>query len=257
MIGIGILGASGRMGQSLIANLHNHPKMTLAAAYARRPMATKGVQFHMDYETVFEKAEVVLDFTSPYTLDSHLHQALISKKPLVVGTTGLSDEHKKLLIKAGEHIPLVYVENTSTGATLLTYLAWCISHFLDDSFDIEIAETHHRGKVDAPSGTALAIGRAAARGRGIDFDTNACFERTGVRRPQSIGFAVQRGGTMAGEHTLNFLGTDESLSLTHRTFSRDVLAKGALRAASWVSQQEPGLYTMLNVLGLSREFFNH
>lgn len=255
MIGIGILGASGRMGQSLIKALHGHPTMKLAGAYSRRPIPQEDIQVHIDYTTVFEVSDVILDFTSPFALDSHLHQAIISKKPMVVGTSGLSDAHKKLLIKAGEQIPLVYAENTSMGATLLIYLSRYMARFFDDNFDIEIAEVHHRAKVDAPSGTALAIGRSAARGRGIDFDLNACFERMGVRRPQNIGFAVQRGGSIAGEHSINFWGDLESFSLTHRAFSRDIFAKGALKAASWVMHKDPKLYTMFDVLGLTHEFF--
>jgi 4-hydroxy-tetrahydrodipicolinate reductase len=257
MIGIGVLGASGRMGKAIIAHLHDRPGMKLVAAYSRDAVSLEEDGLvRRDHASVFAAADVILDFTSPYALEAHLHQAILAKKPLIVGTTGLDKEHKQLLAQAGEHIPLVYAENTSIGANLMIYLVNHIARFLDDSFDIEILEVHHRHKVDAPSGTALALGRAAARGRNIDFDNNASLNRLGIRRPQSIGFSAQRGGSIVGEHTVSFLGDEESFSLTHHSFSRDILAKGALLAVAWIIRQQPGLYTMADVLGF-HELFTH
>lgn len=258
MIGVGVLGASGRMGKSIIARLRNHPEMKLVAVYARGTVPLE-VESEVnvvcrDQAEVFAAADVVLDFTSPYALEAHLHQATLAQKPMVVGTTGLNNEQKQLLAEAGTHIPLVYAENTSMGANLMVYMVQHVARFLDDSFDVEILETHHRHKVDAPSGTALALGRAAARGRNIDFDASASVNRLGLRRPQSIGFSSQRGGSIVGDHTVSFLGDDESFTLTHNNFSRDVLGRGTLRAAAWVIRQQPGLYTMVDVLGLHELF---
>ncbi|MEI8295876.1 MAG: 4-hydroxy-tetrahydrodipicolinate reductase [Alphaproteobacteria bacterium] len=259
MIGIGVLGANGRMGQAIITDLREYPDMKLVAAYARGAISVDLEDDALvcnDHDTVFATADVILDFTSPYALEAHLHQAALTKKPLIVGTTGLDKEHKQLLAQAGKHIPLVYAENTSTGANLMIYLVKHVAAFLDESFDVEILEVHHRHKVDALSGTALALGRAVARGRNIDFEGNASLSRSNIRRPQSIGFSAQRGGSIVGEHTVSFFGDEESFSLTHRNFSRSVLAKGALRAATWIVQQPPGLYTMADVLGL-HELFTH
>lgn len=250
MIRVGVLGASGRMGQAIIAELKNHPKMILGGAYARRLVNLEDVTIHLDHATVFEASDVVLDFTSPYTVETHLQQAHKYKKPIIVGITGLSDSHKKLLVETAKYAPVVYAENTSMGATILTFLTQHLAKWLDESFDIEILDIHHRNKVDAPSGTAIALGRAAARGRGLDSDVHLALERSGLRRPQSIGFAVQRGGNGAGEHTVSFMGDNETFNLTTRTYSRSVYAKGALHAAAWAVTQSPGLYTMVDVLGV-------
>lgn len=255
MVRIGVLGANGRMGKAIIKHLHDYPDMQLAAVYSRSAVPIENASLlHRDHASVFAQADVVLDFTFPFALEAHLDQAIIAKKPLVVGTTGLSKEQKQLLAKAGHDIPLVYAENTSIGANLMVYLVNHVARFLDESFDIEVLEVHHRHKVDAPSGTALALGRAAARGRNIDFDSHATLSRSGIRRPQSIGFSAQRGGSVVGEHTISFLGDEEAFDLKHRSFSRDVFVKGALRAAAWVVQQKPGLYTMTDVLGLHELF---
>jgi len=255
MVGIGVLGANGRMGMAIIKHLRDYPDMQLVALYSRSPVPIEEAQLLCtDHASVFAAADVVLDFTSPFALESHLNQAVIAQKPLLVGTTGLSKEHKQLLAKAGQDIPVVYAENASIGANLMVYLVNHVARLLGESFDIEILEVHHRHKVDAPSGTALALGRAAARGRNLDFDSHATLNRSGIRRPQSIGFSAQRGGSIIGEHTVSFLGDEEAFELKHRSFSREVFVKGILQAAAWVVQQKPGLYTMMDVLGFHELF---
>lgn len=252
MIKVGLLGANGRMGQAIIQVLKDHPTMMLEAAHARR--GTSDIPLLTTSSDVFPLCDVVIDFTKPHALEAHLDLARHHNTPMVVGTTGLSDLQKSLLVDAAQVVPLVYAENFSMGAVLMTHMARHMAQILDENYDIEISETHHRHKIDSPSGTSLALGRAVARGRNIDFDQHAIFHHQGLRQPGAIGFAVQRGGTVVGEHTLGFLGPDECLSITHRGFSRQIYAQGALKAAQWLQNQEPGLYSMQDVLNLHALF---
>ncbi|WP_313388917.1 4-hydroxy-tetrahydrodipicolinate reductase, partial [Rhodospirillum rubrum] len=172
---------------------------------------------------------------------------------LIVGTTGMGPDHVAALERAAQKVPVVFAPNMSVGVTLLMALTERVAGLLKDDYDIEILEMHHRFKVDAPSGTALGLGKAAAAGRGIDLDEMATRVRdglTGPREPGSIGFATLRGGDVVGDHTVIFAAEGERIELTHRASNRAVFAKGALRAALWTRDRAPGLYSMHDVLGL-------
>ncbi len=240
MIKVGVLGSSGRMGQAIMEALKTHPRCQLSIP---------GHRDNVDH--LFQISDVVIDFTSPDALPTHVDLGLKYKKPLVIGTTGLLPPHHQLTASAATQIPLVVASNMSLGITLLASLVEKAAHYLDETYDIEIAELHHRHKKDAPSGTALMLGQSAANGRNkmlddLKYDHNHSGERT----QGSIGFAVQRGGTVIGDHAVRFVGDEEILELSHRGLSRTVYAKGALRAAEWVVKQKPGLYSMKDVLGL-------
>lgn len=240
MINIGVLGSTGRMGQAILEALGNHPRCTLSAPGSRDHAGR-----------LFEASDVVIDFTSPDALSTHVNLGLKHKKPLVIGTTGLLPHHHQLTSSAATQIPLVVASNMSLGITLLTSFVEKAARYLDETYDVEIAELHHRHKKDAPSGTALMLGHAAAKGRGKLLDDLKCdHKHPGERNQGPIGFAVQRGGAVIGDHAVRFIGDEEMLELSHRSLSRTVYAKGALRAAEWVTKQKPGLYSMVDVLGL-------
>lgn len=240
MIQVGVLGSSGRMGQALLGALGEHAHCRLSLAGTRENL-----------DSLFKVSDVVIDFTAADALSTHLDLSISHKIPLVVGTTGLLPHHKKLLPAAALKVPMVVSSNMSIGMTLLTNLIEKAAHALDENYDIEITELHHRHKKDAPSGTSLMLGQAAAKGRGKSLDQLKCdHSHTGERKQGMIGFSVQRGGAVIGDHSVRFIGDEEMLDLSHRGLSRSVYAKGALRAAEWVAKQKPGLYTMADVLGL-------
>ncbi|MBX9805096.1 MAG: 4-hydroxy-tetrahydrodipicolinate reductase [Alphaproteobacteria bacterium] len=240
MIRVGVLGSKGRMGQAIMTALANHPRCNLSVAGTRD-----------NIESLFEASDVVIDFTSADALPNHLDLSLKHMKPLVVGTTGLQPHHKQLLPTLATKVPLVVSSNTSIGITILTSLVEKAAHALGEDFDIEISELHHRHKKDAPSGTALMLGQAAAKGRGKSLKTLQCSHHTtGTRKQGTIGFSVQRGGSIIGDHCVRLIGEEEMLELSHRGLSRSVYANGALHAARWLLDQKPGLYSMKDVLGL-------
>lgn len=240
MINIGVLGSSGRMGQAILEALKNHPRCRLSAP---------GNRDNADH--LFQISDVVIDFTSPDALPTHVTLGLKHQKPLVIGTTGLQSQHHQLTSSAAAQIPLIVASNMSLGVTLLANLVEKAAHYLDETYDIEISELHHRHKKDAPSGTALLLGQSAAKGRGKTLDVLKCdYSQPGERTQGAIGFAVQRGGAVIGDHAVRFIGDEEMLELSHRAHSRAVYAKGALRAAEWTVTQKPGLYSMADVLGL-------
>lgn len=240
MIHIGVLGSNGRMGQAILDEIKHHPRCRLSIAGTRD-----------NTDSLFEGSDVVIDFTTPDALSTHVDLTLSHKKPLIIGTTGLQPHHEKLVSSAATQIPVVVASNMSIGMTLLNNLVQKAAHLLDKTYDIEIAELHHRHKKDAPSGTALMLGQSAAKGRGKTLEELMCnLHREGERVKGTIGFSVQRGGLVVGDHSVRFLGDEEIIELSHRGLSRSVYAKGALRAAEWVAKQKPGFYTMGDVLGL-------
>ena len=240
MINVGVLGSLGRMGQAILEALQNHPRCHLSAPGSRD-----------NADHLFQISDVVIDFTSPDALPTHVTLGLKHQKPLVIGTTGLQPHHHQLTASAAAQIPLVVASNMSLGITLLANLVEKAAHYLDETYDIEISELHHRHKKDAPSGTSLLLGQAAAKGRGRTLDALKCdHNQPGERNQGSIGFSVQRGGAIIGDHSIRFIGDEEMFELSHRGLSRAVYAKGALRAAEWVVKQKPGLYSMADVLGL-------
>jgi 4-hydroxy-tetrahydrodipicolinate reductase len=216
--------------------------------------AAAGAAIGGDPAEMFAAADVVIDFTTPELILAHVGLALDCGIALVVGTTGLKPEHEAALDEAAAKVAVVQAANMSVGVNLLLGLARQVAAILDDGFDIEIVEMHHRHKVDAPSGTALALGKAAAAGRGVALDDVAVRARDGMIGPRpkgQIGFATLRGGDVVGEHTVVFAGEGERIELTHKASSRAIFARGAVRAALWTQGRPPGRYSMRDVLGLT------
>ncbi|SMF61407.1 4-hydroxy-tetrahydrodipicolinate reductase [Allosphingosinicella indica] len=234
MTAIGLFGAGGRMGQAIRAEANARGDVTIVAPDAG--------------------AVVLIDFTSPTIFDAQLAQALRASLPIVVGTTGLSSEQQTAIDEATAEIAVLESANMSLGVNLVAHLVREAAARLGPNWDIEIAEMHHRHKVDAPSGTALMLGRAAADGRKIDLDANSERGRDGNAGPReagAIGFASLRGGSVAGEHQVIFATEGERVEIGHRAESRAIFAKGAVAAALWLKDRPAGRYTMADVLGLS------
>ena len=243
MTRIGIIGSAGRMGQALVA----------AIAEADLVLAG-GIDKGGDPTALAAASDVLIDFSSPHALEATLDAAVAAGKPIVVGTTGLEERHHFLLDDASKDIAVLQTGNTSLGVTLLAALVRQAAASLGPDWDIEIVETHHRMKVDAPSGTALLLGQAAAKGREIALDSHKVSGRdgiTGAREAGTIGFAALRGGTVAGDHSVLFLGEQERISLSHLAENRSIFARGAVKAAVWLCRQRAGRYGMEDVLGLS------
>jgi 4-hydroxy-tetrahydrodipicolinate reductase len=263
---IGIVGCAGRMGRMLVAEVLASPGCELAGGTERPDSPAlgqdvavlgggevSGVVVTDDARALFTAADVIVDFTMPAATVFHAGLAAETGTAMVIGTTGLGAEHQVAIDILARKAAVVQAANMSVGVNLLLGLTAQVAKVLGPEFDIEIVEMHHRHKVDAPSGTALALGQAAAAGRGVTLDDVAQRVRdghTGARRQGDIGFATLRGGDVVGEHTVLFAGEGEQLALTHRATSRAVLARGAIRAARWVAGRAPGLYSMRDVLGL-------
>ncbi|MCB9989494.1 MAG: 4-hydroxy-tetrahydrodipicolinate reductase [Rhodospirillales bacterium] len=254
---IGVAGCTGRVGAILVRELlsGHWEGMGLAGGSVKPgfPHPEGGFFVTEKPAELFEVSDLVIDFTTPESTAQNLWQAAKFHKPLIVATTGLSAQQESEIADAARETPILYSANMSLGVNLLSALVEQAAARLDTDWDIEILETHHKHKIDAPSGTALALGKAAASGRKIALDDYAVYKRhgkTGERVAGEIGFAVMRGGDVAGEHTVSFFGESERLELTHRATDRAIFARGALHAARWLSRQEPGLYSMRDVLGL-------
>ena len=212
-----------------------------------------GIKIGGDAGARFQDSDVVSDFTVPAATAGHAGVAGGNGCALIVGTTGLEAEHMDALASAAEKAVVVQAANMSVGVNLLLGLTEQVASALGDDYDIEIAEMHHRHKVDAPSGTALALGAAAAKGRGVNLEDVSDRGRDGEAGPRiagDIGFSVIRGGDVAGDHTVIFAGPGERVELTHKAGSREIFARGAIRAALWTEGRAPGLYSMRDVLGL-------
>jgi len=266
MTTIGIVGAAGRMGRLIAAAIQRTPTATLGGALeyegnaalgsdmgALAGIGNLGIAVGTDREALFAVCDVVIDFSLPESTRLSLDAAVRHGTALLIGTTGLSAEDHALIDAAGEKIAGLQAANTSLGVNVLVELVRQAAATLDADFDIEIVEAHHRHKVDAPSGTALALGQAAAEGRGINLETNSVRSRdghTGPRPEGSIGFATVRGGDVAGEHDVLFLGEGERITLGHVATNRAIFANGAVKGAMWLAGQKPGRYTMKQVLGL-------
>ena len=243
MARIGIIGSEGRMGQALAAAI-------LAAGHE----VAGGIDRGGDPAPLAALSDALVDFSAPGALEANLFAAFDAGIPIVIGTTGLAPEHHAAIDRAAQTIAVLQTGNTSLGMTLLAHLVREAAARLGPEWDIEIVETHHRMKVDAPSGTALLLGEAAAEGRGIELAAHSERGRdghTGARAPGAIGFAALRGGQVVGEHTLIFAAANEQIALTHRAFDRRAYASGAVRAAVWLKDRAPGLYSMMDVLGMA------
>ncbi|MGX9179252.1 4-hydroxy-tetrahydrodipicolinate reductase [Mesorhizobium sp. BHbdii] len=267
-MGLVVVGAAGRMGQALIRAIHTIPGARVAGAIERAgsPHLGKdagelagigniGVTIGDDPLPAFAKADGVLDFTSPAATVEFAGYAAQARITHVIGTTGCSADDNAKIAAAARHATVVKSGNMSLGVNLLAVLVEQAARALDaDDFDVEILEMHHRHKVDAPSGTALLLGEAAATGRGIDLDGNSVRSRdghTGVRKTGSIGFATLRGGSVVGDHSVVLAGTGERITLAHHAEDRAIFARGAIKAALWARSRKPGLYSMRDVLGLA------
>lgn len=240
MARIGIIGSEGRMGQALAR----------AVADAGHEYAG-GVDRGGDPAALADRSDVLVDFSAPVALEANIHAAIGAGIPIVIGTTGLEDRHHAAIDNAAHAIAVLQTGNTSLGVTLLAQLVREAARRLGPEWDIEIVEMHHRRKVDAPSGTALLLGKAAAEGRGIELAANSESGRdghTGARQEGAIGFAALRGGTVAGEHSVILAGEEERLTLSHSAENRMIFARGAVRAAEWLIGRAPGRYTMDDVL---------
>ena len=254
---IALSGAMGRMGQMIASEADQASDVSLVGGleYAASPHqgAPCGTGKITDHVTQLSEADVIIDFSRPEATMAVIEGALASGQALVIGTTGLDEAQEAVIAKAAKTIPILYCANTSQGVTLLVKLVEQAAKALSDAWDIEIVETHHNQKIDAPSGTALAIGNAAAKGRDVrleDVRQSARDGVTGARKQGDIGFAVMRGGNVAGEHSAIFFAEDERIELTHIANQRTIFAKGALNAARFIAGKPAGLYHMEDVLGL-------
>jgi 4-hydroxy-tetrahydrodipicolinate reductase len=249
---IGIAGISGRMGRLLAEEAERAG--TLAGGTSRSGPGPEGVPLHAGVAALAADCDVLVDFTHASTVQDHAKALTVAKTPWVLGTTGYGPAEADAIAAAARHIPVIAAPNFCTGVNLILRLAERLGAVLPAAqYDAEILEMHHRQKVDAPSGTALALGRAVAAGRGVQLEDVMVTTRsghTGPRRDGEIGFATLRGGQITGSHTISFTAGDEQISLTHHAFDRRVFATGAIRAALWLQDKPPGLYTMGDVLGL-------
>jgi 4-hydroxy-tetrahydrodipicolinate reductase len=239
---IGIIGSEGRMGRALAEAIQG----------AGHELAG-GVDQGGDVAALARASDVLVDFSSPVALETSLDAAVAEGVPILVGTTGLEERHHWLLDEAAKTVPVLQTGNTSLGVNLLAHLVEEAANRLGEDWDIEVVEAHHRHKVDAPSGTALMLGEAAAEGRGAalaDLRTPAREGITGARQAGSIGFSAIRGGDVVGEHDVIFAGAGERIVLRHLATDRAIFARRALRAALWGQDKGPGEYDMADVLGL-------
>lgn len=266
MLRIAITGAAGRMGKTLIEACQQAEGCELSAAVERPGISligadagelagvgTLNVTLVDDIASVVDDFDTLIDFTSIESTLNNLQVCKENKKHIIIGTTGFSDEQKQIIKDAAEQTSVVFAPNMSVGVNLCLKLLEMAASVLNEDYDIEIIEAHHRHKVDAPSGTALRMGEVVADTLGRDLNECAVYGReghTGVRDPQSIGFETIRAGDVVGEHTVMFATDGERVEVTHKASSRMTFAKGAIRAAKWLQARDKGLYDMRDVLGL-------
>lgn len=267
MVNVAIVGAAGRMGRTLVEAISNSEAdiaVTVATVLADDPTlgvdvgllavgSALGVETQANLEAAIESFDVLIDFTSPQASLDHLSYCQQHNKAIIIGTTGFSEAQKQLITKASETIPIVFAPNMSIGVNLCFKLLEQAARVLGDDVDIEIIEAHHRFKRDAPSGTAIKMGEIIAQTLGRKLEQHAVYGREGLgeeRDRKTIGFATVRGGDIVGDHTVIFAGLGERVEITHKASSRMTFANGAVRAASWIADKEPGLYSMQNVLNL-------
>ncbi|MFH1860771.1 MAG: 4-hydroxy-tetrahydrodipicolinate reductase [bacterium] len=272
MIKVVVMGAMGRMGRAIVQQSLASEDMEIAGCVERKDhplLGTdigNGIILKSSIESVVQDSgqaqaskvssllrQVIIDFTSPEATINHLETACLLGCPMVIGTTGLNKSQNEKLAKAAESIPIVYAANMSLGMNLLFKLAALAAGALGNEYEVEILEAHHHKKVDAPSGSALKIAGVIAEALERDLDKVAVYGRQGSpgpRKPDEIGIFAIRGGDIIGEHTAMFIGDGERLEITHRVQNRDTFASGALRAARFAANASPGLYDMMDVLGI-------
>ena len=263
---LAIAGAAGRMGRVLTRIVHETDGAQVAGGIEPRGsphvgadmgelagLGQLGVAITDDPRSLFKTVDGLIDFTVPKATVALAGLSAEARIVHVIGTTGIDETGEAAIRAAGARARIVKSGNMSLGVNLLAAMVRKVAAALGEDFDIEILEMHHRHKIDAPSGTALLLGDAAAQGRGIDLKSRGVRSRdghTGARKAGDIGFAALRGGSVVGEHTVIFAGPAERIELSHRAESRDIFARGAVRAALWARDREPGLYSMADVLGL-------
>ena len=266
MINVIITGALGKMGSNNIRYMHsNEPEFKLSGATEAEDCPALGedigeilgvgknnVLLEDNIEDIAGDGDVIIDFLFPEPTLNNVAAAVKHKIPIVIGTTGFSKTQTAKIEEAAKSIPIVLASNMSVGINLLLSMVKRAAETLDDEYDIEIVEMHHRFKKDAPSGTAISLAKAAAEGRGIDYDKNTIFGRQGLigARGKEIAVHALRGGDVIGEHTVTFAAIGERIEFSHKAHSRDTFSKGAFRAAKWILNKKPGLYNMQDVLGL-------
>lgn len=264
-IKVGIVGAGGKMGRMLVQAVKAQTGVVLVAASEHMGSATLGrdagevagigpcgVAIGSSNAEVFHASDVVIDFTTPVATMDNLDHALHHNTALVIGTTGFDHAAREQIRAASQRIPMVMAPNFSIGVNLMFQVASQVAKVLGEEFDIEIIEAHHRFKVDAPSGTAVRLGEVVAHAVDRDLDEVAIYGRegnVGPRDRQTIGFATIRGGSIVGDHTLLFAGERERFEITHKAEDRFIFARGAVKAAQWVAEKNPGLYDMRDILG--------
>jgi 4-hydroxy-tetrahydrodipicolinate reductase len=247
------------MGRNLIARLGEFPELALHAAVEPSGSRLVGlevegapaVRYTSALQEALSDAQLAIDFSAAHAVLEHISACAEARVPLLLGTTGIGSEVIAAAGRAATKIPLLIASNTSIGVTLLAELVRRAAAVLPTTYDIEIIEAHHRHKVDAPSGTALTLGEAAAAGRGGDLQSHAVYGREGVVGPRvsgQIGFAVVRGGDVVGEHEVHFLGEGERVVLKHTATDRSIFARGALQAGRWLARQPPGRYEMADIV---------
>lgn len=266
MIKIAVAGAAGRMGSRITALSKEYPELTLAGAFEKKGhsatgkdigiiagIGETGVKLSDSLGSVIDSINVIIDFTSPASTMENLRLASTKGKAMVIGTTGLSKDEIGEIEILSKKIPCVVASNMSTGVNLLLKILQDVARVLGDEYDIEIVESHHRLKKDAPSGTALKMAQVIADAVNRNLDEVAVYARKGIigeRTKKEIGIQTVRAGDIVGEHTVMFGGLGERIEITHKASSRDTFARGALKAAIWVSGKKAGLYDMQDVLGL-------
>ncbi len=266
MIKIAVIGAAGRMGKVLIEAVQLHPELALGAAIVSESssllnadagelagVGKLGVFCTASLETVKDDFDLLIDFTTPALTLQNLDFCVANAKAIVIGTTGLDDAQKAHLEDAAKHIPVVFASNMSVGMNLCFKVLDTIARTLGDDYDVEIIETHHRHKVDAPSGTAVSLGEVVANALDRNLKEHAVYGREGIigaRTQKEIGFETIRAGDVVGDHTVLFANEGERVELTHKASSRMTFAKGAARASAWLDGRSTGLYDMQDVLGL-------
>ena len=266
MVSVIVAGAAGRMGGRIVHMVNEHPGVSLAGAFERfdHPMVGRdageaaglgplGVPVAGSVKDVIDAGDVIIDFTFPEATLENVRAAADREKSVVIGTTGFSGERLDALRKAAQGIRCVMAPNMSVGVNLMFRIAAEMARILGDEYDLEVLETHHRFKKDAPSGTALRLAQVLAEAVGRDLEKTAVYARKGLvgeRGADEIGIQALRAGDVTGEHTVMFGGIGERLELTHRAHNRDNFARGAVRAARWVVDQPVGFYDMQDVLGL-------
>ncbi len=265
LINIGIAGCLGRMGQALVKETVNNQQINFAGGFEHpqhdnlQKKISDLINVNTDHivsnnpKKIFFDSDVVIDFTTPQSTLQNVIMASEQNTPMVIGTTGLDDKVMDAIRKSSENISILQSSNMSVGVNLLLHLVQQTAATLTDvEYDIEISETHHKHKIDSPSGTAITLGEYAAQGRKKIFNEIKVLDRTNLsskRKKGSIGFAVTRGGETVGDHTVSFIGANDRIDISHKAYDRSIFAKGAIAAAIFISDKKNGLYSMSNVIG--------